>query len=157
MAGNFKTTASSNPTSIHQVIAIIPRFCRFCSCLEDGIFSRMSPTGVILTVLFSKIPRFVNRGILENSTVKITPVGDILEKMPSSRQEQNRQNRGIMIMINLQGSPSHDTGLCDVHASLNFVYAPASMCTAGEWDHVVKTNKLGRSKLLPAAPNNTCM
>ena len=63
--------------------SIIPRFCRFCSCLEDGIFSRMSPTGVILTVLFSKIPQFVNRGILKNSTVK----------MP---RFLNPQNRGIM-------------------------------------------------------------
>ena len=42
---------------------------------------------------------FTNQGILENSTVKITPVGDILEKMPSSRQEQNRQNQGIMVLI----------------------------------------------------------
>ena len=52
------------------------RFCWFCSCLEDSIFSRMSPTGVVLTVLFSKIPRYVNRGMLENSTVKIIRGGD---------------------------------------------------------------------------------
>ena len=85
--------------TLGPTLAIIPRFCRFCSCLEDGILSRMSPTGVILTVLFSKIPRFTNWGILENSTVKITPVGDIQERMPSSRQEQNQQNRGIMFTI----------------------------------------------------------
>ena len=55
-----------------------------------------SETGASWEYCFSRYPGLSPTGCDLDSTVKITPVGDILEKMPSSRQEQNRQNRGIM-------------------------------------------------------------
>ena len=43
---------------------------------------------------------FTNRGYLGKQYSQDTPVSEhILEKMPSSRKEQNRQNWGIMVNI----------------------------------------------------------
>ena len=59
----------------------------------------MSPTGGDLdSTVFQDTPVY-KPGYLGKQYCKITPVGDILGKMPSSRQEQNWQNQGIMEFV----------------------------------------------------------
>ena len=65
-------------SSIHRIFPIIPRFCRFCSCLEDGIFSRMSSqTGVSWKTVLSRSPLLVTKpGHLEKQYSQDAPVSE---------------------------------------------------------------------------------
>ena len=71
---------SDNTCICFFILSIIPQFCRFCSFLEDGIFSRISSeTGVSWEYCFSRYPglhnkMFTNRGDLDSTVFQDTPV-----------------------------------------------------------------------------------
>ena len=130
-------------------------------------------TGGILKISTPKMPRFPNRGYIENQYSQDATFSElILDKMPSSHKEQNRQNRGIMTKMALvqqdqdqdrlrhprpsstfgSSNPHRAIGICTSHQPSPFIPSPLRpRCHAGGWNGRRDHSQQGRTPLRPSS------